>query len=552
MHENRVDGTRCSNQTGSADCAPHTGMAEEAGPPPRVWVAPRSDRQCLMLLLGLSIVINAWLIAHSVVVATDGYGFIRTARRMDRKPFVEVVCDLDQHPLFPTLLNLLSKPVLASRLWPAAEAWEIAGQALAAAFSVLLVLPMFLLGKELFDRPVAFWATLLFHTLPVPAQVAADCLSDSTYLFFLVSGVYLAVRAVHRVAPWWLVAAMASTGLAYLTRPEGLLLAPLIVAFVAVAQCVPRLRWPARTLARVGTALLVTAAVLVVPYVALKGDLSGRPSYQQLTAQSAAANGQPLGAALRELQREVRHCNIYGLGWFMLGELVFGWRGCRVPGRWLALALAGTSLAAVTVLATAVGYISERHVLTFQAMTLYYTAAGAFRSAGWVGWLVDHWPWQSAHWAPLEGSVVAGRLARLVLGGTVVGCLLIISGSRLHVNRAAHVEAAAWLRQHTTAQDAVVDFTGIASLHAGRTRLGLWYGEHDMPVATRPRYLVVEENDIRPSLLRPQARLTQLLNGARPAARFPEVPRRGVNRVRVFELPEPDERLTLAVEPLNR
>ena len=48
--------------------------------------------------------------------------------------------------------------------------------------SVLLVIPMFYLGKELFNRSVAFWATALFQCHPQAGQALSDGLSEGLFL----------------------------------------------------------------------------------------------------------------------------------------------------------------------------------------------------------------------------------------------------------------------------------------------------------------------------------------------------------------------------------
>src|SRR5205814_627612 len=80
-------------------------------------------------------------------------------------------------------------------------------QLVSALASVLLVLPMFYLGKELFDRRVAFWATLLFQCLPASARVMPDGLSESLFFLLCASAFLFAVRGLRTgAAPTFLLA----------------------------------------------------------------------------------------------------------------------------------------------------------------------------------------------------------------------------------------------------------------------------------------------------------------------------------------------------------
>src|SRR5262249_53516267 len=96
---------------------------------------------------------------------------------------------------------------------------------------VLLVVPMFYLGRELFDRRVGFWAALLFQCLPAGGRVLADGLSEALFFLFAATAFWLAVLALDRRSPWHFARVGLFGALAYLTRPEGALI-------VAAAGCV--------------------------------------------------------------------------------------------------------------------------------------------------------------------------------------------------------------------------------------------------------------------------------------------------------------------------
>src|SRR6185437_4959200 len=90
--------------------------------------------------------------------------------------------------------------------------------------SILMLVPMFYFGREVFDRRIAFWSCLLFHCLPTSGKIMCDALSDTLFLLFACSGLWLATVALRRRSwPLFALTGLAG-GLAYLTRPEGALI----------------------------------------------------------------------------------------------------------------------------------------------------------------------------------------------------------------------------------------------------------------------------------------------------------------------------------------
>ena len=66
---------------------------------------------------------------------------------------------------------------------------------------MLLVLPVFCLGRELFDRRVGFGTALLLQCVPVSGRILADGLSEALFLLFASSALLWSVRALRRPAP---------------------------------------------------------------------------------------------------------------------------------------------------------------------------------------------------------------------------------------------------------------------------------------------------------------------------------------------------------------
>jgi hypothetical protein len=249
------------------------------------WV----DAGLVLLLLLVAGGVRAWLVAHTSVMARDGIGFIHYAWQLETQPWRDVLRGQFQHPLYPVSIVLMSWPV--RHLWPGplTETMRLSAQLAGCLAGVLLVIPMYFLGKALLDRRVGFWAALLFQCLPVSVRATADALSEGVYLFWAAMALLAAVHALRRRSPLLFAVCGILGGLAYLTRPEG--------AFPAVAgglvlvgsQAFAAWRGPWRRTALAAVSLVVGGLVTAGPYMVVIGKLTPKPTVHEALGQAAHA-----------------------------------------------------------------------------------------------------------------------------------------------------------------------------------------------------------------------------------------------------------------------
>src|SRR5262249_31315828 len=113
-------------------------------------------------------------------------------------------------------------------------------------------------------------------------HVFADALSESTFLLFWTWGLWTALRFLRAGKFGWLPPTIVLSVLAYLTRPEGLLLPLALIATLGVlpmgrSLALSRPRW----WAALGV-LVIAPGCLIGPYVAVKGGLGTKPSIARL------------------------------------------------------------------------------------------------------------------------------------------------------------------------------------------------------------------------------------------------------------------------------
>src|SRR5262245_371575 len=113
------------------------------------------DLGLLALLLAAAVGLRAWLIGHTEVAARDSIGFIRYALQFENasekgKTWGDVLRANHQHPAYPLTVLAVSVPVRAFVHAPRVDQMRLSAQLASSLASVLLVLPMYFLGKLLF------------------------------------------------------------------------------------------------------------------------------------------------------------------------------------------------------------------------------------------------------------------------------------------------------------------------------------------------------------------------------------------------------------------
>jgi hypothetical protein len=109
-------------------------------------------------------------------------------------------------------------------------------------------------------------------------SIVVNVLSESTFLLWWTFGLWGAARFFREGRFVWLPIAIGFGALAYLTRPEGMLLPAAVVLTLLLLPMLPvtRINWPRwwRALAFLAAGLVL----LVGPYVAVKGGLGTKPA----------------------------------------------------------------------------------------------------------------------------------------------------------------------------------------------------------------------------------------------------------------------------------
>lgn len=250
-------------------------------PEPESRSIQRLDWLLIAALIALVLPLRLWLLHNTEVTARDSIGYIRYALHFEQHEIKNVLKWNHQHPGYPLCILGMSWPIRAIDGATTPENMELSAQLVSLIASTLLLLPMYFLGRQFFDRPVSFTASLLFQYLPISAQHLSDGISEPLFLLFLVSGLLQCVHAVRDRTIGRSVLAGLFTGLAYLTRPEGLLILPAFGLVLIAMQCRREWRcsWP--RFVACGVACLISTSLVGAAYVVIVGHITNKPSAKE-------------------------------------------------------------------------------------------------------------------------------------------------------------------------------------------------------------------------------------------------------------------------------
>jgi len=221
-------------------------------------------RRILLLALLLRVL---WWSAFPLVISNEGSEYARLAQNLFRGAgYVGKYGGLNVNfpPLYPVCIGLLTLVVGSE---------EVAGRLISLASGIALVGVVYLTAGRLFDRRAAVVAGLMAACHPLLIATSVTVYSELLFMLLAFGGAYFALEAP--IGPSIAAAAAAGTlfGLAYLTRPEGILYA---ITFSSLL--VARALWSGAFLWKfVGRAavLLAACAFVAAPYVAHISSLAG-------------------------------------------------------------------------------------------------------------------------------------------------------------------------------------------------------------------------------------------------------------------------------------
>jgi hypothetical protein len=491
-----------------------------------------SDVTRILILMLLVAGLRTFTVWNTTVPSRDCIIFVRDGLRMETPPDGFTTLDVirgvahapdmpgvEHPPGYPAAIIAMSWLVRPLMGGVTTESMALSAQLVSAVSAVLLVVPLFLLTRRLFDRNVALAAVAIFQVLPVYVDVSSDGISDSFWLLTAAWAICFAVRAVEqeRIRPALLFGLVAGAfcGLGYWIRPEAGVVA--LAAGVTSAGLVLRRLHPGTWKAPfvVGLGLVFGTIAVMGPYCAIIGGLTHKksgqgffktiqgeepgPAFHQKPEGRAPGVNLPLAEwwdpqwdgskskslwAARAVASEYSKAAHYVIPWFALIGLVSVRRRLAEPGIAILLMTAFVHFGVLWIIASRMNYVSQRHTLLTVMISCTFAAASFPVIGNWVvrtwksSWIQRWTPWQ-----------IGGALTILVLA-----LALPRDFRSLHHERAGNVPAGHWLRDNA-GDVKIIDPLGWAEWYSGRTlREWPWLN----PTADRELYIVFTPNSKSP------------------------------------------------------
>jgi 4-amino-4-deoxy-L-arabinose transferase-like glycosyltransferase len=163
----------------------------------------------LLLILAFASGLRLFLLISPEVIHNDGIEYLNHAKRIfsgdwsgGRVP-----------PLYPALIAFA---------YPLMGNYELAGILISTVFGSLIVLPVFYLGRELFNDKIGVLSALFASVHPFLFISSGSVLTESTYRFFLTTSVLFGWKAFSKSVSYHILLFSLFTTFAYLTKPEAI------------------------------------------------------------------------------------------------------------------------------------------------------------------------------------------------------------------------------------------------------------------------------------------------------------------------------------------
>ncbi len=560
-----------------------SGSRQDAQPPSTLSASTTVLAKANILIASLfvaAILLQVVQIVRTELPAQDGLRFIATAQQFHRLPWLEVLRNHEDHPVYPALIALIQPLVAGGQQTDALDVWRLSAQVVSLLAWLASVAVFVRLIDQVFNRLTAACGLALILTVPQLVDSGHDTLADALGLLSMSVTLGFGLTLFRTRSPGSALGVGLSAGLGYLARPEAIL-AGLAVGIAWAIRVVPKsLRHPESeidvTARRAGPpreavgliAMAVSCLACVGLYTTLKGHVSeklairyalGLPPVETIvrdeplwlptglddprwdfSAKEESEAPPPAPWPLAIARVIGTWVEVHGVAIAALSAI--GWLGLRMRPesigssrllnseaindfRLLAGCFAGLFAVALIGHTHRLGYLSDRHLLGLTLVTL-PGAAWAIREQA-PRWLRTPSRWR--RWI---------RIA--CLGGLLIGPALAHYGEPPHAGRWGHGEAGRWLAEHRKPGESVLDTRGWASRLAGGRAYDYWHVRQALSDSSLT-YIVVTRKELEAGTPRARTLASWLDYASRPLVSFPN--RRGetTQDVWIYRFERPDD-----------
>lgn len=250
----------------------------------------KRDIVIIGVLFFIALGIRFYFLQFCKVISADGVSYAQIARAFIRGDGLGGAVHFPPfYPILVGLMNLLVPDV------------ELAGRLVSMLMGSLIVVPVYLLALEFFDRRIGLLAGTLSIVWPSIRFWSDEVMSQATYITLILTGIYLIWRGLKKSSFISSTAGGIFIGLSYLTRPEAFIVFLAMTLVLLVYSLVNRVSW--KGLAVFILSSWLAFSVVSSPYVYLLHEKTGKWQLSGKTSATLAdALGEYLGRA--DIKRE--------------------------------------------------------------------------------------------------------------------------------------------------------------------------------------------------------------------------------------------------------
>lgn len=232
---------------------------------------PLSLKLSFLVLITLFTRIYAFF--QTPIISNDGIYYVQLAKLFSEGKYDEFLTITTLNTLGTVNFNLYS--FLLFLVHSLLKDWQLSGQLISVALSTLTAIPIFLLGRSLYNEKVGWLSTLFYIFLPDFLRYGSDVIRDPTNWFFVAMTLWLVWSGIQKNQLICFSLASISAGLGVMTRVEGVILWGALALFVAFKR-VSRISLRRKVFS---VLLLVSFFPLLISpiFLILKGDSSETP-----------------------------------------------------------------------------------------------------------------------------------------------------------------------------------------------------------------------------------------------------------------------------------
>jgi 4-amino-4-deoxy-L-arabinose transferase-like glycosyltransferase len=181
----------------------------------------------LFLLVIIALIPRIIVFLQPQIITNDGTLYVKIAKLFSEGKYAGAPGSY--FSLYPFLIFLVQKFV---------GDWELSGQLISMTLGTLTVIPVFLLGRSLYDEKIGWLSALFYITLPNFLKFDSQVIRDPTLWFFILFTIWLVWEGNKKNQPILFALASVSAGLGALTRVEGFIIWGALGFYIAFKKVV--------------------------------------------------------------------------------------------------------------------------------------------------------------------------------------------------------------------------------------------------------------------------------------------------------------------------